>query len=244
MHKFGMSSVTALLALCLAGCGGGGGGASTTTSGTPSTTSTSTTPSQLTVNVDSTCTLPAGGSVLVAPASAPGAACAAGLATSGSNQVLVSIVYGNSAPYCPAGSALVVSAGTTNCGTLTNSFIPGQSNTITLTPAVNAALAKFQGSWTVSYACSCGGAKGSCSMPIDQNGKIVNGSCQDSVRKITFGLTGAVNQSGYFSGNSTSTSDVFSGQLTAPSASASGSGSGSWAVPSAGDSGPWTATGP
>lgn len=243
MHKFSTLGVTCLLAMALAGCGGGGGGASTTTS-TTSTTSTTTAPSQLTVNVDNTCTLPSGGSVLVAPASAPGAACAAGLATSGSNQVLVSIIYGNSAPYCPASSALVVSAGTTNCGTLTNSFIPGQSSTITLAPAVNTALAKFQGNWTLSYACPCGGGKGSCNMPVDQNGKIINGSCQDSVRNISFGVTGAVNQSGYFSGTSTSTSDYFTGQLTAPSASASGTGSGSWAVPSAGDSGPWTATGP
>ncbi|MDE2120861.1 MAG: hypothetical protein KGJ64_09210 [Betaproteobacteria bacterium] len=115
MHKFGPWGAAVLLAMSLAGCGGGGGGS---TAGSIS--SVATAPSQLTVNVDSTCTLPSGGSVLVAPASAPTQACAAGLDTPGSNQVLVSIAYGTSAPYCPASSALVVSAVTTNCGTLTN----------------------------------------------------------------------------------------------------------------------------
>lgn len=250
MNKLGAWGPALALALSLAGCGGGGGagGSSLSPSNTPGPTLT---PAQLTVNVDPACQLPSNGDIQVAPANAPAAACAVGLNStatlnaSGGQQVLVSILYGNGAGECPADTALVVSAASTtpagSCGTLTNSFIPGQSSSVTLSPAVNNALAQFMGTWTVSYACTCGGDSGTCSMPIDASGKIVNGSCQDTPKGGTpysFAVSGAVNQSGFFQGTGNNGADLFSGRLS-PSTK---SGGGTWALPAANDSGPWQAS--
>ena len=215
----------------LSGCGGGGGSGGGTTT-VPSLTS----PSELTVNVDPSCTMvPQNGYVTVAPASASSTACAAGIAHPGSNQIPVSIVYGSGAGVCPVNTALIVSANT-SCGVLTNNYIPGQSSTVTLAPNISNALQQFVKTWTVSYQCHCGDY-GSCTMPIDASGQIVNGSCNDH-EFGTFPVTGAVDANGNFSGSGNNNGDVFSGTL-----SGAGTGSGTWFLPSSSDSGPWTATG-
>ena len=239
MYKRKLWVVVGLMTFALAACGGGGGGGSTSVSSTStSTTSTSSTqtPSELTVTIASGCQLPANGSVSVAPANAASTACAAGVPTPGSSQILVPILYGSGAGYCPANMALLVSA-STSCGVLTNSFIPGQTSTITLAPAANTALQQFIGTWSLSYHCNCGGDSGSCTIPIDSTGKIVNGSCQDANRG-TISVSGAVDASGNFNGNGPTTGDVFSGTLSGTNKT----GSGTWVLPNASDSGPWTAT--
>ena len=234
MNKWDPRRLVLLMAVALAGCGGGGGGGGTSTTPTSSTL----TPSDLTVTIDPSCQLPANGSVIVAPANAASSVCAAGVPTAGSNQVVVPILYGSGAGYCPANMALLVSANT-SCGVLTNSFIPGQTSTITLAPAANNALKQFMGNWSLSYHCNCGGDSGSCSIAIGSTGKITAGSCQDATRG-TISVSGAVDASGNFNGDSPSTGDVFSGTLS----SISKTGSGTWVLPAASDSGPWTATSP
>ena len=236
MSRLGVWGTVLASAMSLAACGGGGGGGS----GTPSVTPTSATSVQLTVNVDPACPIPSNGYVNVTPANAPSTSCAAGVFASGSNQSSVTVLYGNGSGYCPANTALEVSAATTSCGTLTNSYIPGQSTTITLSPANKSAFQQFVGNWSLSYQCHCGDS-GSCSMPIDSTGHIVNGSCTDA-EKGPFAVTGAVDANGHFSGGGSSNGDVFSGTLTVSPTSKAGSGT--WFLPNSSDSGPWAASAP
>ncbi len=220
----------------LAGCGGGGGGGGSGTTATASTT----TSTQLTVDVDSTCQIPQNGYVNVAPANGTSAQCAAGVFSPGVNQSMVTVLFGNGAGVCPVNTALLVSAATTNCGTLTNSYIPGQSTTIYLSPAANTALQQFIGTWSLSYQCHCGDS-GSCTMPIDGTGHVTNGSCNDA-EKGPFAVTGAVDANGHFAGGGSSNGDVFSGTLTVSPTSKTGSGT--WFLPNSSDSGPWAASAP
>lgn len=235
MNQRTMAGATALLAMLLSGCGGGGGAGSGTTTSTSLTS-----PSQLTVNVDSSCTMvPQSGydTVTVAPASAPGTACAAGVAAAppGSSQILVSIIYGTVAgAECPVNSALIVSTNTTNCGVLSTNYIPGQGSTVTLAPNASTALQQFVKTWTVNYQCSCGDS-GSCNMPIVSTGLIAGGSCTDKDLG-NFTVNGAVDASGNFNGTG-SNGDVFSGTLNGTN----DTGSGTWFRPSSNQAGAWTA---
>ncbi len=208
----------------LAGCGGGGGGSSTTSSASSTTSST---PSSLTVNTDNSVT-----SVTATPvptASNPNpTTCDAGTSTTPGQFVLPITDCGN--------QTLTIR---TNTGQV-NTYVPGQSTTVTVNSGTTTDLQKFAGIWTVSYTSTlAGGDQGTCSsIQINASGQITASSCVSSLSSQTFTLTGGLDSAGDFRGAAT-TGAVYSGTFVS-----GGPSSGTWTNSSTGGQGTWTATGP
>lgn len=128
---------------------------------------------------------------------------------------------------------------TTNTGQV-NTYVPGQSTTVTVNPTTTADLKNFAGIWTVSYWPAVqGGDQGTCSsIQINVLGQIIASSCVSSLSSQTFTLTGGLDSAGDFRGAAT-TGAVYSGTFVSGGAS-----SGTWINSSTGGDGSWTATGP
>lgn len=229
-----------VLALTSAGllvaCGGGGGSSTTTTT-------TSTTPTSLTVNVQASCTVnqdtsssPATYEVYAAPSSSPASYCAQGV-TSDTHQFFITLAGST----CPSGQTLAVSAKTTNCGgTLSNSYIPGGSTTINLSPSSTTSVGSYAGTWSATYYTNpdTTTATGTCTVQLNSDGTVdlASSICTPTATpSATYGfVSGALNDAGQFSGV-TATGSTYVAQFNATDITG-----GTWTNPN-GASGTWTA---
>lgn len=122
-----------------------------------------------------------------------------------------------------------------------NTYIPGQSTTVTVDNSTTSALQGLAGTWQVSYSpAQAVWDAGSCKVTVNAQGQVVpsSSSCVSTVSGQSYGLTGGVGADGTFQGTSGSGA-VYSGTLNSNTPTDS---SGTWVNATTNQNGNWNVT--